>query len=163
MQSMLLEKLLEALVVKSVKGDVQGEVSGLVHDSRKVRPGTLFFSISGRRTQGWRYAREAIERGARAVVVDRDCPIKGAPLVRVCRPTEGYRIIADRKEAIRAAIDEAGSGDLVLIAGKGHETEQIYQDRMTPFNDRQVAQELIMTKLKEEAYPRSCRLEPVKY
>lgn len=96
MQAILLEKLLEALVVKSVEGDLQGEVSGLVHDSRKVKPGTLFFSISGRRTQGWLYAREAIAHGARAVVVDRNCPIKGVPLVRVPDVRLALALLADR-------------------------------------------------------------------
>jgi len=36
-----------------------------------------------------------------------------------------YRKIADRREAIQEAIDEAGADDLVLIAGKGHEDYQI--------------------------------------
>lgn len=46
------------------------------------------------------------------------------------------RIINDRREAIRAALSEAGAGDLVLIAGKGHEDYQIYGERRVPFSDQ---------------------------
>jgi UDP-N-acetylmuramoyl-L-alanyl-D-glutamate--2,6-diaminopimelate ligase len=58
-------------------------------------------------------------------------------------PAEGYRIIHDRREAIAAALQAARRGDLVLIAGKGHEAEQIYRNRVIPFSDRQVVKELI--------------------
>ncbi|MDE2510145.1 MAG: UDP-N-acetylmuramyl-tripeptide synthetase, partial [Elusimicrobia bacterium] len=52
---------------------------------------------------------------------------------------QNYRIVADRGEAIACAIAEARSGDVVLIAGKGHETDQILRDRTVPFDDRQAA------------------------
>ncbi|GLK70397.1 UDP-N-acetylmuramoyl-L-alanyl-D-glutamate--2,6-diaminopimelate ligase [Ancylobacter dichloromethanicus] len=50
--------------------------------------------------------------------------------------------IGDRAEAIAAAVTMAGPGDVVLIAGKGHETGQIIGDRTLPFSDRDVAVEL---------------------
>ena len=53
------------------------------------------------------------------------------------------RVEADRREAIRLALEEAHAGDLVLIAGKGHETYQVFRDRTIPFDDRQVATELL--------------------
>jgi UDP-N-acetylmuramoyl-L-alanyl-D-glutamate--2,6-diaminopimelate ligase len=53
----------------------------------------------------------------------------------------GYLVLADRKEAIAAAIALAGSGDIVLIAGKGHEDYQIIGSRKLPFDDRSVARE----------------------
>ncbi|GLQ05999.1 UDP-N-acetylmuramoyl-L-alanyl-D-glutamate--2,6-diaminopimelate ligase [Sneathiella chinensis] len=46
--------------------------------------------------------------------------------------------IGDRKEAIHAALSMAGPGDIVLVAGKGHETGQVVGGRTIPFDDRQV-------------------------
>jgi UDP-N-acetylmuramoyl-L-alanyl-D-glutamate--2,6-diaminopimelate ligase len=46
-----------------------------------------------------------------------------------------YRIVPDRREAIRQAIAAAGPGWAVLVAGKGHEREQILGDRKIPFSD----------------------------
>ena len=53
----------------------------------------------------------------------------------------GGQEIAGRREAIAAAIREARKGDIVLLAGKGHETVQIIGDRTLPFDDAQVARE----------------------
>ena len=60
----------------------------------------------------------------------------------VASGASGYRRIADRREAIRAALDLADPGTVVVIAGKGHETVQVIGDRALPFDDRQVAAEL---------------------
>ena len=49
----------------------------------------------------------------------------------------------DRATAIQMALDMARPGDCVLIAGKGHEGEQIIGDRRLPFDDRQVARGLL--------------------
>ncbi|WP_298867445.1 UDP-N-acetylmuramoyl-L-alanyl-D-glutamate--2,6-diaminopimelate ligase [uncultured Gimesia sp.] len=49
-------------------------------------------------------------------------------------------LIVDRKEAICRALAVAQEGDLVLIAGKGHECEQIIGDRKIPFSDHQVVE-----------------------
>jgi len=54
-----------------------------------------------------------------------------------------YRIIPDRKEAIQTAIGEASEGDVILIAGKGHETYQIIGNVVHDFDDRLVAREAI--------------------
>jgi UDP-N-acetylmuramoyl-L-alanyl-D-glutamate--2,6-diaminopimelate ligase len=54
--------------------------------------------------------------------------------------------IVERKEAIQRALDEAGSGDTVLIAGKGHETYQEIGRERTPFDDRAVAEEYLKLK-----------------
>ena len=56
---------------------------------------------------------------------------------------ENYRIIPDRMEAIREALSVAQAGDVVLIAGKGHETTQTLMDRVIPFDDRQVARQAL--------------------
>jgi UDP-N-acetylmuramoyl-L-alanyl-D-glutamate--2,6-diaminopimelate ligase len=50
-----------------------------------------------------------------------------------------YLAIVDRREAIERAVNEAQRGDLVLIAGKGHEAYQVIGDRTVPFDDVEVA------------------------
>ncbi len=49
----------------------------------------------------------------------------------------------DRAAAIRKAIEEAHAGDVVILAGKGHETYQIFRDRTIHFDDREVAREAL--------------------
>ncbi|TPW17260.1 MAG: UDP-N-acetylmuramoyl-L-alanyl-D-glutamate--2,6-diaminopimelate ligase, partial [Elusimicrobia bacterium] len=56
---------------------------------------------------------------------------------------ENYRIVPDRRDAIREALALAQAGDVVLIAGKGHETTQTFADRVVPFDDREVAREAL--------------------
>jgi UDP-N-acetylmuramoyl-L-alanyl-D-glutamate--2,6-diaminopimelate ligase len=50
---------------------------------------------------------------------------------------------ADRREAIARAVEEAQPGDVVVIAGKGHEQGQRFRDRTVPFDDREVAREAL--------------------
>jgi len=59
------------------------------------------------------------------------------------RGEKGYLIIPDRRAAINLAIGIAGRNDMVLIAGKGHETYQIIGSRTVPFDDRTVAGEAL--------------------
>ncbi|MCC2686085.1 MAG: UDP-N-acetylmuramoylalanyl-D-glutamate--2,6-diaminopimelate ligase, partial [Paenibacillaceae bacterium] len=54
-----------------------------------------------------------------------------------------YELIADRRQAIDKAVEMASPEDVVLIAGKGHETYQILRDRTIHFDDREVAREAI--------------------
>ena len=54
-----------------------------------------------------------------------------------------YRLVPDRREAIGVAIREAHPGDMVLIAGKGHEDYQIVGTKKFHFDDREVAREAI--------------------
>ncbi|MBI3549910.1 MAG: UDP-N-acetylmuramoyl-L-alanyl-D-glutamate--2,6-diaminopimelate ligase [Elusimicrobia bacterium] len=56
---------------------------------------------------------------------------------------QNYKIIQDRKEAIYHAVREARPGDIVLIAGKGHENYQILKDRTIHFDDRETAREAV--------------------
>lgn len=54
-----------------------------------------------------------------------------------------YSVEPDRRSAIAIAFAEAGPGDVVLIAGKGHESGQTFADSTVPFDDREVARELL--------------------
>ena len=56
---------------------------------------------------------------------------------------KGYVVIPDRRTAIEKAISLAGNSDIVLIAGKGHEDYQIIGNQRLPFDDREVAREVI--------------------
>lgn len=59
------------------------------------------------------------------------------------RPPPTYTVIQDRAEAIRWAVKKALPGDVVLIAGKGHETYQIVGKEIVPFDDRVVARKAL--------------------
>jgi UDP-N-acetylmuramoyl-L-alanyl-D-glutamate--2,6-diaminopimelate ligase len=54
-----------------------------------------------------------------------------------------HHAIVDRRDAIARALEMAGPGDVVVIAGKGHETYQVIRDRTIPFDDRQVVRDLL--------------------
>ena len=54
-----------------------------------------------------------------------------------------YMIEPDRAKAIHLAIEEAREGDMVLLAGKGHEDYQIFADRTIHFDDREVARQAL--------------------
>lgn len=58
-----------------------------------------------------------------------------------------YTVIIDRYEAIRHALHYAREGDIVVIAGKGHENYQIIGDRVIPFDDHQVAREILQKEI----------------
>ena len=55
-----------------------------------------------------------------------------------------YMIEADRAKAIKLAIEEARAGDIVLLAGKGHEDYQIFADRTIHFDDREEARKALV-------------------
>ncbi len=59
------------------------------------------------------------------------------------RGAKGIRRIEDRREAIEEACRAARPGDAVLIAGKGHEREQIFSNRIIPFDDREAARKVL--------------------
>ncbi len=64
-------------------------------------------------------------------------------LIGLQRVTFRYRLEPDRALAIRKAIKEARAGDIVILAGKGHETYQVMGGKVLPFDDREVAREVL--------------------
>ncbi|EDL62461.1 UDP-N-acetylmuramoyl-L-alanyl-D-glutamate--2,6-diaminopimelate ligase, partial [Bacillus sp. SG-1] len=82
------------------------------------------------------------------VVFTSDNPRNEDPNAIIADMTTGlkhtnYIVIIDRQEAINHAVSLAGKGDVVLIAGKGHETYQIIGDAVTSFDDREAAKAAI--------------------
>ncbi len=82
MRAVRLDQLVaEVTTVEPAPGSTGGlgaiEVTSIIHDSRRVEPGALFFCLPGRRTDGHRHAAEAVARGALALVVERpvDVPV----------------------------------------------------------------------------------------
>ena len=91
----------------------------------------------------------AAAKADRVIVTD-DNPRSEEPAAiraAILAAAPGATEIGDRREAIRTAIADLRAGDVLLIAGKGHETGQIIGDRTIPFSDH----EAVATALKEPA------------
>jgi UDP-N-acetylmuramoyl-L-alanyl-D-glutamate--2,6-diaminopimelate ligase len=93
---------------------------------------------------------EAAGRGSDFVVLTSDNPRSEDPLaiindamVGLQRSGAKYKTEPDRKAAITLAVSEANPGDIVLIAGKGHEKVQVTRDESIPFDDVEVAQKVL--------------------
>src|SRR5579862_962459 len=78
-------------------------------------------------------------------IVTSDNPRSERPEAIIAEIVDGrpMRTEPDRREAIRLALAAAEPGDVVVIAGKGHEQGQQFADRTLPFDDRVVAAELL--------------------
>ena len=88
------------------------------------------------------------EAGADIVVVTSDNPRHEEPQVIVDDILRGmterpFAVELDRQRAIALALDTANDGDVVVIAGKGHETTQQIGDTISPFDDRDVTRSLL--------------------
>jgi UDP-N-acetylmuramoyl-L-alanyl-D-glutamate--2,6-diaminopimelate ligase len=84
------------------------------------------------------------------VVLTSDNPRSEDPLAIINDALVGLRrfdtphaLEPDRAKAIRAALREAGTGDIVILAGKGHETYQVLKDHVIHFDDREVARDVL--------------------
>ena len=111
---------------------------------------TIVFGCGGERDRGKRpQMAAAAEAGADRVLLTDDNP-RGEDGDRIVADARaGFRrpglvlVERDRRRAIERAINEAMRGDIVLIAGKGHEPYQEVAGRVLPFDDRQVAEECL--------------------
>lgn len=74
---MKLSQLLERLEYETIQGSDQTEITALVNDSRQVRQGSVFVCISGAVSDGHRFAREVAEKGASALVVEKEVDVPG--------------------------------------------------------------------------------------
>ncbi|HEX8241155.1 MAG TPA: UDP-N-acetylmuramoyl-L-alanyl-D-glutamate--2,6-diaminopimelate ligase [Allosphingosinicella sp.] len=105
----------------------------------------IVFGAGGDRDVGKRAEMGATAaRLADLVVVTDDNPRSEDPAAirrDVLRGAPGAREVGGRRDAIAAAVAEAGADDIVLLAGKGHEQGQIVGDRVLPFDDVTVARE----------------------
>jgi UDP-N-acetylmuramoyl-L-alanyl-D-glutamate--2,6-diaminopimelate ligase len=81
------------------------------------------------------------------IIAEVEVGLRGAGLQRIDRDQlgakSGYIVEPDRRAAITLAIHSAQAGDIVVIAGKGHENYQLVGPRKLPFDDREVAREAI--------------------
>jgi UDP-N-acetylmuramoyl-L-alanyl-D-glutamate--2,6-diaminopimelate ligase len=145
--------------LKGVSGRLEqvGEVDGaicivdyahkpdaLAHVLDALRPfvqGRLFCVVGcgGDRDRGKRPLMGRIANDkADVVIVTDDNPRSEDPAAiraEVLKAAPGAREIGDRAEAIRTAVNELRRGDILVVAGKGHETGQIIGDRTLPFSD----------------------------
>jgi len=80
---MNLEDLASILPVKTVRGSGGGEVTGLAYDSRSVGPGTAFVCVKGFQFDGHDFARDAVSRGAVALIAEREVGLDGITVVLV--------------------------------------------------------------------------------
>jgi UDP-N-acetylmuramoyl-L-alanyl-D-glutamate--2,6-diaminopimelate ligase len=94
---------------------------------------------------------EAAGKGSDFVVLTSDNPRSEDPLaimndavVGLQRSGAKYAMEPDRRKAIALALQHATPGDIVLLAGKGHEKVQVTKDGTIPFDDVDVAREKLM-------------------
>ncbi len=64
----------------------------------------------------------------------------------IAKTKGNYKIVVDRKEAIKEAIDMAGKRDIVILAGKGHETYQEINGVKHEFDERKIVKEILKNK-----------------
>ena len=99
----------------------------------------VVFGAGGDRDAGKRPLMGAIAaENADSIIITDDNPRSENPAsirAAILKSANGAQEIADRAEAIRNAVGSLQEGDVLLIAGKGHETGQIIGDRTLPFSD----------------------------
>jgi len=110
----------------------------------------LVFGCGGDRDRSKRLPMGLVAAGlADLSIVTTDNPRRENPMEIIAEISRGFTgtgkrcvEIPDRREAIAAALAEAREGDIVLVAGKGHERTQEFESTVAPFSDRDVIMEL---------------------
>ena len=82
-------------------------------------------------------------RLADRAIVTTDNPRSESPFIAAEVAGGRLEVVLDRREAIKTALADARPGDVVVIAGKGADSEMELADRSIPFDDRQVAREVM--------------------
>jgi UDP-N-acetylmuramoyl-L-alanyl-D-glutamate--2,6-diaminopimelate ligase len=125
----------------------------LLRDVRALQGGGRLITVFGAGGDRDRAKRPEMGRVAAelsdVVVVTSDNPRSESPELIIdavmsgVPPSADVRRVSDRREAIAMALNEAGANDVVVLAGKGHESTITVGDDVVPFSDRLVAQELL--------------------
>jgi UDP-N-acetylmuramoyl-L-alanyl-D-glutamate--2,6-diaminopimelate ligase len=121
-----------------------GALETVLHEARALSSGRVYcvFGAGGDRDREKRplMGRVAAELADVAIVTS-DNPRSEDPAAIAAEVANGFdvEIELDRRTAIERAIESAVPGDVVVIAGKGHEQGQEFADRTVPFDDREVA------------------------
>lgn len=126
----------------------------LISTARELSPSGRIITVFGAGGERDRTKRpmmgEAAGSLSNLVVLTSDNPRSEDPLriindvvVGLQKVNAKYRIEPDRARALEIALDEAQSGDIVLLAGKGHETTQVLRDQTVEFDDREKARDLL--------------------
>ena len=129
------------------KTDALASVLSTLREIGKKRIITVF-GCGGNRDRAKRPKMGAVaEQFSDIVIITTDNPRSEDPLDIIAeilpglqQPSRAY-IIPDRAEAIRSAVALCTPEDILLIAGKGHETQQIFSHSTVPFDDRKIARE----------------------
>ena len=111
---MKLKELMESLEVVEIQGDLDKEIRGVTYDSRKALPGYLFICIDGFTTDGHKYAQQAVDNGACALVVEKNINIIGED-VTIVRVKDSRKSLA----LISACWFGNPSRDMILVGVTG--------------------------------------------
>jgi UDP-N-acetylmuramoyl-L-alanyl-D-glutamate--2,6-diaminopimelate ligase len=123
-------------------------LENVLHSAREITRGRLIcvFGCGGDRDRGKRPQMGRVARRlADIAIVTSDNPRSEDPEAIIAEIMDGVPMDAepDRRAAIERAVGLAADGDVVVIAGKGHEQGQQFADRTLPFDDRTVAREAL--------------------
>ena len=69
---MQLKQIIQEMPVVKIEGPLEREVCGITYDSRRVTPGMIFVAIPGQKTDGHDFINSAIDRGASAIICERN-------------------------------------------------------------------------------------------